>query len=485
MIYCYKYYQKVSKYPTGPRPLPFVGNCHQIDYINIQDWLGEQAKIHGPVFTIFTPTPTVILMNYDTVREAFQDKQSETSGRPLRTPEILLSKSPNTGISTSNGENWLEQRTGSLHFLRQISLKANKIERSITIGVKEYLKYIEQSKSIKSYCDIILPTKLFVTNNLQDILFNYRYYYPSSTYKNFINNLELASQKIDSYKCYIIAQLIPFYPYFYHLLFIFTGQLVFKVNQMFRFVRDEVSKSKILFNEKNGCKSFSDEYVKRIEILKLQDTTYTLENLETTALNLFTSGFNVSNEVIKGCLLCLAENQYIQKEMRKEIEKICDKENLVSIVQRMSLPYCNSVIFELLRYTSITSFTHPHITSKEITINSLTIPSGTVLIGNLYNIHHNDKSFIHGDIIIPDRFISPDTGKLSKELLVKLIPFGLGPRKCIGEEIMIMELFLLLTNIVKYYNIKKYDDNNIDTIHYHFNSTAKVQTSKYVFEEVV
>lgn len=423
-------------------------------------------------------------MNYDLIKECFFDKQSETSGRPLRNPEVLISMSQNSGISSSNGESWLEQRKGSLFFIRQLILKTNKIETSITIGVEEFLKYIEQSKN-RGNLDITYITKLFVTNTLHDIFFNYRY--PSINnrpFKNFINNIELAWKKLENYKTYIVSQLIPFYPYLYHVIFAFTGQLVFKVNQMFRFIKDEVSKSKILFNDNGRSKSFCEEYFKRIEIMKYQNTSYTLDNLESTTLNLFTSGYGVTNELIKCCLYCLADNQHIQKEMRKEINNLKEKNKLISIRDRLNLLYCNSVIYELLRYINIQPFTYPHMTTKEIILNNHIIPVGTVVVGNLYNIHRNDKSFIHGDIIIPDRFISPDTGKLNKQLIEKLIPFGIGARKCIGEEIIIMKLFLLLTNIVKYYNIKNIDNDTIDTIQHQFNSVAKVGTSKFIFENI-
>uniref|UniRef100_A0A0K0F157 Cytochrome P450 18a1 (inferred by orthology to a D. melanogaster protein) n=1 Tax=Strongyloides venezuelensis TaxID=75913 RepID=A0A0K0F157_STRVS len=485
IIYCYKYYKKVNKYPRGPRPLPFLGNCHQIDFVNFQEWTEEQSRVFGPIFTIFTPTPTIILMNHDLVKEAFLEKQSETCGRPLRNPEVLISMFPNSGITSSNGEGWLEQRKGSLYFIRQLILKTNKIEKSITLSVEEFLKNIEQSKN-KSNHDITYITKLFVSNTLHDVLFNYRY--PpinNKPFKNFINNLEIANKKLENYKTYIAAQLIPFYPYLYHVIFALTGQLVFKVNQMFRFIKDEISKSKVLFNEDGKSKSFCEEYFKRIEIMKYQNSSYTLDNLESTALNIFTSGYGISNELIKGCLCLLAENQHIQREMRREINKLEGKDSLISIANRPNLQYCSSVIYELLRYLNVQPFTYPHMTSKEVTLHGHIIPAGTVLIGNLYNIHRNDKSFLHGDILIPDRFLSPDTGKLNKQLLEKLVPFGVGARKCIGEEIIIMELFLLLTNIVKYYNIKKIDSNGIDTIHYHFNSTAKIQTSKFVFENIV
>jgi hypothetical protein len=70
VYYIYNYYQYVSRYPPGPRPLPFIGNLLLLHRSNTHKQFELFAKTYGPVLTVFTPFPIVIITKYNEIKEA-------------------------------------------------------------------------------------------------------------------------------------------------------------------------------------------------------------------------------------------------------------------------------------------------------------------------------------------------------------------------------------------------------------------------------
>lgn len=70
---------------------------------------------------------------------------------------------------------------------------------------------------------------------------------------------------------------------------------------------------------------------------------------------------------------------------------------------------------------------------------------GTALI-SIYNIHHHPDFWPQPDLFNPNRFLNYDIPQNS------FIPFGLGPRFCVGNHFAMFESQLLLALMVHRYN---------------------------------
>ncbi|GMT08457.1 hypothetical protein PENTCL1PPCAC_30631, partial [Pristionchus entomophagus] len=98
----WKYYTYVAKYPTGPRPLPIIGNALQVKY-------GSRGHTHfaeqfGGLFTIFQPAPTVQITDYALIKEAFIDNGEDYVDRSnLPGVEYIFNYCKNGGVVKSSG----------------------------------------------------------------------------------------------------------------------------------------------------------------------------------------------------------------------------------------------------------------------------------------------------------------------------------------------------------------------------------------------
>lgn len=62
----------------------------------------------------------------------------------------------------------------------------------------------------------------------------------------------------------------------------------------------------------------------------------------------------------------------------------------------------------------------------------------------------------------PERFIDKNNGKFAKSN--KVIPFGVGVRRCPGETLARAELFLFLTNLVQAFQLRSHGPVDFSTV---------------------
>ena len=73
------------------------------------------------------------------------------------------------------------------------------------------------------------------------------------------------------------------------------------------------------------------------------------------------------------------------------------------------------------------------------------------MLPNIWAVHHNPDHFKNPFEFRPERFICDD-GSFKKDQ--RVIPFSVGPRYCLGEQLARMEIFLFLTSIVQHFEVR-------------------------------
>jgi enediyne biosynthesis protein E7 len=88
---------------------------------------------------------------------------------------------------------------------------------------------------------------------------------------------------------------------------------------------------------------------------------------------------------------------------------------------------------------------------KDDVVNDYFIPAGTNLSISVYNIHHNPIYWEQPGLFYPERF-APEKDRLRERFA--FIPFGAGPRICIGSHFALIEAFLILPMILQKYKLQ-------------------------------
>jgi cytochrome P450 len=83
---------------------------------------------------------------------------------------------------------------------------------------------------------------------------------------------------------------------------------------------------------------------------------------------------------------------------------------------------------------------------QDIAVDGYRIPRGTMLIGGVYAVHRDPHLWEDPLTFDPDRFSAANSKSRDRW---QYLPFGAGPRSCIGDHFAMREATLALATIVR------------------------------------
>jgi cytochrome P450 len=168
------------------------------------------------------------------------------------------------------------------------------------------------------------------------------------------------------------------------------------------------------------------------------------EDIDTTVDNLLTfvaAGYETSANTIAWGLYLLAMHPEVQEELRTEVRGACP-EGPVTFEKLPTMPKLLSHIRETLRlYPAGALFARD--ATETVTIKGVTFRKGDVIMFPVYSLHRNSVLWDDPDTYHMDRFID------HKYPRGQYIPFGDGPRICIGAQYAETELMVLMASVLR------------------------------------
>eukprot|EP01132_Coremiostelium_polycephalum_P006789 gene6789-8424_t len=169
--------------------------------------------------------------------------------------------------------------------------------------------------------------------------------------------------------------------------------------------------------------------------------------------DLFLAGTDTSSGTIEYFTLFMANYPEVQQKAYEELISQFGKDpkELALLKDKDSVPYFQSVIKEVMRIKFIGPMGLPRCCTNDITINGLFIPKGTYLIQNHTTLLTSEDYWHDPKEFNPERFLEPPKKYRHEDLC---IPFGVGPRNCVGIHLANEEIFSACANIIINYEIK-------------------------------
>ena len=165
--------------------------------------------------------------------------------------------------------------------------------------------------------------------------------------------------------------------------------------------------------------------------------TIFLAGHETTAMNLTWTWY------------LLMEHPEVMSRLKAEVDAVLG-DRPATMADLANLKYAEMVIKESMRlYPPAASVGREPIHDLELA--GYTIPKGSLMTLSTYGLHRNPAIFKDAEAFDPERF-SPENEKTIPRY--GYLPFGAGPRVCIGNSFAMMEARLILATMVQQANLR-------------------------------
>lgn len=176
--------------------------------------------------------------------------------------------------------------------------------------------------------------------------------------------------------------------------------------------------------------------------------------------NFFVAGHETTGNALCWTLYCLAKNTYVLKQVVTEIKQVLGSK-LPDFDTIETMPYLGAVVQEVLRlYPPIWIFTRRAI--EEDMLQNYKIPAGAIINILPYLIHRHPKYWNQPNIFYPERFL-PDLSKGRPKCAY--IPFGFGPRVCIGRQFALLNLKIIIIMLLQRFEIElPYKSYHVDPL---------------------
>ncbi|KAH8373624.1 hypothetical protein KR093_001906, partial [Drosophila rubida] len=181
------------------------------------------------------------------------------------------------------------------------------------------------------------------------------------------------------------------------------------------------------------------------------------------AMDMLMAGVDTTTTTFTGVLLCLAQNPEKQAKLREEILRVLpNKDSDFTEASMKNVPYLRAVIKEALRVYPLTSG-NVRVTKSDLILGGYQVPKETPVIMSSHGFNQNDSQYPRSKEFLPERWLRESKtettdGKCPVDLKAtnpfSYLPFGFGPRMCVGKRIVEMELELGIARLIRNYNIE-------------------------------
>ncbi|KAL7863954.1 hypothetical protein AOLI_G00153740 [Acnodon oligacanthus] len=425
-----------SRYPPGPKPLPFVGNMLEM-MMNPMASIRSMKK-HGEMFSMYMGRqPVIVLNSLQLLKETFAQKGAIYAGRPAE-PILDWITNGHGILMAAYGDSWKQQRRFALHTLRNFGLGKKTVEQRVAEEAQYLIKEMLKKEGKAFYP--IHPIMNAVSNIICSVVFGDRFEYDD---KRFAKLLEILNENIQLIGS-TAGQIFGLFPFIKH----FPGphQKVWQnANSLNEFIHEAVEEHRKTLDPEH-LRDFIDAYL--VEMRKQEskeDSTFHEDNMIMSTADLFLAGTDTTATTLRWGLIYMMDHPDVQERCHEEIIQVLGFDSCPCMDDRTQLPYTYATIHEIQRCSYIVPVVL-HETTQPTQLQGYNLPKGTKVMSNFVSIMTDKNHWKHPDTFNPENFLD-EKGQFCKNDF--FLPFSLGPRVCLGETLARTELFIFFTSLIQ------------------------------------
>jgi len=177
-------------------------------------------------------------------------------------------------------------------------------------------------------------------------------------------------------------------------------------------------------------------------------------------LTLMTAGHETSAKALTWALFCLAEQPVLQADLAAEVARVVGRRP-VEAADLQALTSVEAFLKETMRLFPPVPLLARRTTRAE-TLAGHTLKSGTVLFMPVYAIHRHMALWTDPDRFDHTRFLGDSARKIPRTVYM---PFGAGPRVCVGATFAMMEMATALATLLQHVRFATVEGTRCEPVH--------------------
>jgi len=162
-------------------------------------------------------------------------------------------------------------------------------------------------------------------------------------------------------------------------------------------------------------------------------------------ITIFSAGHETTATLLTWTLYLLAKHPEVLAKVKAELASLQGK--TPGEADLPTLTYTRAVLNEAMHFRPPVGIIMRKV-KKDTEIDGYALKANSLVIFNIYNLHHHIDFWDKPEEFNPDRFLTTEKRRYS------YMPFGTGERICIGNHFALMESQLLLSMIIQKYEVQ-------------------------------
>lgn len=216
-------------------------------------------------------------------------------------------------------------------------------------------------------------------------------------------------------------------------------------DKIYKHIRGYLNEHKASLDKENP-RDFTDMMLINQEKHGLTDM-----DVEVIMWDVMAGGIDTSATTLEWFFYIMCNYPETQRKIQEELDRVIGPNRLPTWEDKDNLPYLNAAILELMRWKHFAPFGLPHMTLEATEVGGYNIPAGAQVLVNFHGSNMDPAAWKKPEEWRPERFLEEEK-HLSRAFLDgemkpnkeshKFIPFGAGPRMCVGWGVGRAVLFL-------------------------------------------
>lgn len=351
------------------------------------------------------------------------------------------------GITFTDGHLWLEQRNFATRHLRNAGYGRKPMELQVQNELNELLHVIAECGSTA-----VWPGK-FLSPSVLNVLWTFTAGETIARNDSRLERLlQLMQQRSKAFD--MSGGVLNQMAWLRHVAPEWTGfNLINRFNSELRaFFMETIEAHKLDYTDDRADDDLIYAYLREMRAdAQNPDSTFSELQMIMVILDMFIAGSQTTSITIDLALMTLATRPELQRRVHDELRTLGGRTPAAG--DRAQLPFTDAVLAEVQRFYHIVPITGPRRTLRETELGGYTIPRDTTVLIGLRTVHMDREHWGDPERFRPERFLGGD----ANDVLVnteRLMPFGQGRRRCLGESLARACLFTFFAGIMSRFEVR-------------------------------